>query len=167
MKSLVLALLLSVSLASVGALAKSKGGGKKGTPERGERGGTVNCPSYGCDDGEGGRGNGGGGPDDVDDGSGGRGDGGGGFDGGGYGGGGGMIGEIFYAPEAQRGSKTYPVTSHVTKEDRGDVVVITTIVQEDISADETCTTKVVTVVDKASGKTLSSTSKTFCNVFPM
>lgn len=163
MKTLVLAVLLSVSLASVGAVAKSKGKGKGSPSEGGGRNPAPACPAYGCDDGEGGRGNGGGGPDDVDDGSGGRGTGGS-FDGGGYDDGGGMIGEIFLT----RGSgKTYPVTNKTTKEDRGTVIVYTTITQEDISADETCTTRTVTVVDKATGKTIKTDSDTYCNVWPL
>ncbi len=90
-------------------------------------------------------------------------DGGGYFDGGGYNDGGGMIGEIFYAPNA----KTYPVTTTTTSEDRGDVIVYTTRVQEDISADETCTTISVVTVAKSTGKVISSESNEYCNRWPL
>lgn len=92
-----------------------------------------------------------------------RSEGGGYFDGGGYNDGGGMIGEIFTVPSG----KTYPVTTNVKKEDRGDVIVYTTTVQEDISASETCTTIVTTVVDKVTGKAISSDSNEFCNRWPL
>ncbi len=93
-----------------------------------------------------------------------RGGGGGSFDGGGYdGGGGGMAGELFYAPT----TKTYPVTSNVKTEDRGDVIIYTTTIQEDISASETCTKIVVTVVDKKTKKVLSTDSDEFCNHWPL
>lgn len=91
----------------------------------------------------------------------------GGFDGGGYGGGdsggGGMIGEIFSVPY----SKTYPVTTGTTVEDRGDILVYTTRTQEDISYDETCTTISVITVAKSTGKVLSSESNEYCHRFPM
>jgi|GEM_PF-1741851 len=92
--------------------------------------------------------------------------GGGAFDGGGYegDGGGGMLGEIFHV---RGGGKTYPVTTNVKTEDRGDVIVYTTTVQEDLSASETCTTVTVTVVDKASQKVISADSNEFCNRWPL
>lgn len=92
--------------------------------------------------------------------------GGGSFDGGGYEGGGdegGMIGEIFFT----RNGKTYPITTHTKTEDRGNVVVYTTTVQEDISASETCTTVTVTVIDKATKTIVSSETNEFCNRYPL
>lgn len=89
---------------------------------------------------------------------------GGGYDGGDYGGGGGgMIGEIFSVPNG----KTYPVTTNTTVEDRGETVVYTTRTQEDISADETCTTISVLVVAKSTGKVISSESNEYCNRWPL
>lgn len=89
--------------------------------------------------------------------------GGGSFDGGGYeGDGGGMGGELFY-----KNTKTYPVTTTTKTEDRGDVVVHTTTVQEDISASETCTTVTVTLVAKSTGRVISSDSNEFCNRWPL
>lgn len=92
-----------------------------------------------------------------------RGGGGGSFDGGGYNDGGGMAGEIFSVPQ----SKTYPVTTNTKVEDRGDVVIYTTVVQEDVSSEETCTTVSVLVVEKATGKKLSSESKESCSHLPL
>ncbi|UOF02846.1 hypothetical protein [Bdellovibrio reynosensis] len=92
--------------------------------------------------------------------------GGGSFDGGGYDGGsdeGGMIGEIFFV----RNSKTYPITTNTKTEDRGDVVVYTTTVQEDISANESCTTVTVVVIEKATNSIVSSDSNYFCNSYPL
>ncbi|MFS4460942.1 hypothetical protein [Bdellovibrio sp. HCB2-146] len=89
------------------------------------------------------------------------------FDGGGYTGGGeggGFLGEIF---NSANGGKTYPTQMTTKVEDRGDVLVYLTTIQEDISATETCVTTVVTVVDKASGKTLQSDSDRFCNVIAL
>jgi hypothetical protein len=92
-----------------------------------------------------------------------RGEGGGSFDGGGYSGGGddgGFIGEIFSAAD----NRTYPTRTTSSVEDRGEVLVYTTQIQEDISASETCVTTIVSVVDKASGKSLKTDSDRFCNV---
>ena len=89
-------------------------------------------------------------------------------DGGGYNGDeGGMIGELFYVPGKGGNSKTFPVTTTTKKEDRGDVLVYTTTVHEDISASETCTTVTVTVVDKKSGKAIKSDSNEYCNAWPL
>lgn len=89
-------------------------------------------------------------------------------DGDGYGGGeGGMIGELFYVPGKGGNTKTYPVTTNVKKEDRGDVIVYTTTVHEDMSASETCTTVTVTVVDKKSNKVIKTDSNEYCNTWPL
>lgn len=86
--------------------------------------------------------------------------GGGSFDGGGYSGdGGGMMSELFLTV----GGKVHPVTTNVTKEDRGDVIVYTTTVYEALSASETCVTTTVTVIDKKTEKVISSDSSDYCN----
>lgn len=91
--------------------------------------------------------------------------GGGSFDGGGHeGSGGGMGSELF---SVKFGGKTYPVGTHTKTEDRGNVIVYTTTTQEDISADETCTTVTTVVVDKATRKVLSTDSDEFCNRWPL
>lgn len=92
-----------------------------------------------------------------------RGERGGTFDGGGYSGGddsGGFIGEIFSPAD----NRTYPTRTTTNVEDRGEVLVYTTMIQEDVSASETCVTTIVSVVDKASGKSLKTDSDRFCNV---
>ncbi len=154
MKNLILALVLSLSFAVTATAAKKQ----PDQPKRGESG--PACPSYDCND-ERDRG-----PDGKhqetyeendpsDDG----------YVGDERGGdsGGGMMGELFYTQP----KKTYPTTSNVKKEDRGTTIVYTTVTQEDISASETCTTIVVTVVEKASGKVISTDSKEYCNTWPL
>lgn len=150
MKSVLLAVLISFSMvanASDDLLAKK---GKKSEPppaDRDERtgGGDEVDPRQETYEGNGREGATGGGY----------------FDGGGYGGsdgtGGGMIGEIF---RITGGSE--PVTS--TKiEDRGDVVVYTTVIHKAVSPTEVCTTESVIVVDKKTNKVVSSESAEYCN----
>lgn len=85
------------------------------------------------------------------------------LDGDGFGGDeGGMMGELFYVP-GQHGGKTHPVTTNVKKEDRGDVIVYTTVTHQDMSATEVCTTVVVTVVDKKTNKVIKTDSSEYCN----
>ncbi len=82
------------------------------------------------------------------------------FDGGGYSGsGGGMGSEIFFTPNA----KTYPVTTSTRTEEIGDIVIYTTTVHEDISAEESCTMVTKMVVEKTTGKVLSTDTKEYCN----
>ncbi len=75
--------------------------------------------------------------------------------------GGGFIGEIF-SPVTD--GKTYPSKTKTTVEDRGEVLVYFTTVQEDLSASETCTTTIISVVDKSTGKTIKTDSDRFCNI---
>lgn len=157
MRALLLALLMSFSFAAqAGVIDGSQGeviskkGGKQSEPapkDRDERQGGNETPDSREETYEGNDRNSGGS-----------------FDGGGYeGSGGGMGSEIFLV----RGGKTYPVTRNLKTEDRGSVIVYTTTEQEDISADETCTTITTTVVDKATKKVISSDTQEFCNRWPL
>lgn len=127
--------------------AKSKGKGKsEPTPKEDDRkgGGDETDPRQGTFEGN-----------DRDEG--------GTFDGGGYSGGddgGGFIGEIF----SEANNRTYPTRTTSSVEDRGEVLVYTTQIQEDVSASETCVTTIVSVVDKTTGKSLKADSDRFCNV---
>jgi hypothetical protein len=127
--------------------AKSKGKSEPAPRDGGDRkgGGDEKDPRQGTDEGN-------------------ERDGGGTFDGGGYSGGddsgGGFIGEIFSTPDGY----TYPSRTTSSVEDRGEVLVYTTQIQEDINASETCVTTIVSVVDKATGKSLKTDSDRFCNV---
>lgn len=87
------------------------------------------------------------------------------FDGGGYdggSGGGGMMSEIFYVKQSGKNKG-----ANIKVEDRGDVMVYTEVSHEDIDASETCTTIKRTIVDKATGKVLSSDSIEYCNRWPL
>lgn len=90
-------------------------------------------------------------------------DGGGSFDGGGYeGDDGGFGSELFFV-----NTKVKPTTTTSTTEDRGDFVIYTTRVHEDVAADETCTTVTIVTVAKSNGKTISTNSDYYCNRWPL
>lgn len=159
MKALILVTLVAFSFATqaqvlVGTQEElvSKKGGKKSEPapkDRDERKGGEESPhprqeTYEGND----RGNGGGGS----------------FDGSGSGEGSGFDSEIFKV----RGGKKYaPKTNVLKTEDRGTVIVYTSVEQEDVSASETCTTITTTVVDKATETVLSEEVEEYCNNWPL
>lgn len=72
---------------------------------------------------------------------------------------GGMIGELFYTAGV---SPRAPKTS-TSSEDLGEVVVHTVKIQRVVSAFEVCVETTVVVIEKASGKVVSSERSEYCN----
>lgn len=86
------------------------------------------------------------------------------FDGGGYRDetGNGMGSEVFYVKHPGKDRSFGPQV-----EDRGDVLIYTSVTHEDISASETCTTVTRVTVDKATAKTLETDTTEYCNKWPL
>lgn len=159
MKSNSLVLAFAITLAfGISATAAVK---KQEMPDRGSGDSEPFCPVYDCND-QPDRGPDGKHQETYEDGGSGYGD----VPDDGYEreeGGGGMINELF----SVQALRAHPPKNTVRKEDRGSTVVYTTMSQEDMSASETCTTIVVTVVEKATGKVLSTQSREDCNTWPL
>lgn len=76
---------------------------------------------------------------------------------------GGFAGELF---RVQPG-RAHPITTSIKTEDRGDVIVQTIIQHEEVSAEETCMTKTVTIINKSNQKVISSETEEFCNRYAL